>query len=349
MGFFLAELGADVVKVENPSQGGDATRGWKLAGEAAEDGRCAYFCSVNWGKRSLALDLKQPEQLQTLHRMLPKTDILLANFRPGQAEKLGLPWPHPHTLYPRLITGWVTGYGPDSARPGFDVLVQAEAGYMASNGPSGGPACWLPVAFIDVLTAHQLKEGLLVALLERERSGRGKVVEVSLWRTALASLLNQATNFLMTGVEARPSGTEHPNLFPYGTLLDCQDGQLLVAVGTDKQFASLCQSLGQPDLAQLYTQNATRVSRRNELRERLQAAAAERISAELLSDLQRTGVPAGRLQSVGQALHQAPDLLLEQGLAGMRSLAFSGCPRLDLRPPPRLGEHSQEVLAEWLG
>jgi crotonobetainyl-CoA:carnitine CoA-transferase CaiB-like acyl-CoA transferase len=348
VGLFLAELGADVVKVENPACGGDATRGWKLTGEDAPDGRCAYFCSVNWGKRSLALDLKQPEQLEILHKLLAKTDVLLANFRPGQAERLGLPWPEPQTLYPGLITGWVTGYGPHSRRPGFDVLVQAEAGYIASNGPSGGPGCRLPVAFIDVLTAHQLKEGLLVALWERERTGRGKTVEVSLWRTALASLVNQGTNYLMTGYCAQPSGTEHPNLFPYGTLLDCQDAQVLVAVGTDWQFAQLCAALGQFPWAEEFALNAVRVGRRQELNALLQAAAGTRLSSDLLSELERRGVPAGRLQTVAQALAEAPDVLWHQGLAGIRSLAFSGYPTLDLRPPPRLGEHSQEVLAEWL-
>ena len=348
VGAFLAELGADVVKVENPSSGGDPTRGWKLSAEPAPDGRCAYFCSVNWGKRSLALDLKKSADRETLHQLLLKTDILLANFRPGQAEKLGLPWPRPETQYPRLITGWVTGYGPDSSRPGFDVLVQAEAGYISSTGPRGGPVCRLPVAFIDVLTAHQLKEGLLLALLEREKTGRGQLVEVSLWRTALASLLNQATNCLMMGYDPEPSGTEHPNLFPYGTLLACRDAQVLVAVGTDAQFVGLCHCLGRTDLLARYALNAQRVQGRESLRRPLAEAASTMESQDLLDQLEQQGVPSGRLQSVGQALQGAPDLLAHEGLAGLRSLSFSS-PRLPLRPPPRLGEHSQEVLGEWLG
>ena len=346
VGYFLAELGADVVKVENPD-GGDATRGWKLSGEQAEDGRCAYFCSVNWGKRSLTLDLKQPDDRARLHEMLETTDILLANFRPGQAEKLGLPWPDPQRKYPRLISGWITGYGPDNPRPGFDVLIQAESGFLAGNGPKGGPPCRLPVALIDLLTAHQLKEGLLLALLQRERTGQGQMVEVSLWQTALASLANQATNFLMTGYEQQPAGTEHPNLFPYGTLVGCRDAQVFLAVGTDGQFAALCQALGCSALADAFARNAVRVSRREELRPLLEAAAAPLDSGELLAELDRQGVPSGRVQSVGQALRGAEALVHEQ-LAGLRSVAFSGFPKLPLRPPPRLGEHSREVLADWL-
>ncbi|MFN8606501.1 MAG: CaiB/BaiF CoA-transferase family protein [Vulcanimicrobiota bacterium] len=344
VGYFLAELGADVVKLENP-HGGDATRGWKLAGEQAEDGRCAYFCSVNWGKRSLTLDLKQ--EGQRLHQLLQRTDILLANFRPGQAEKLGLPWP-PQTLYPRLISGWITGYGPDNPRPGFDVLIQAESGFLAGNGPPGGPPCRLPVALIDLLTAHQLKEGLLLALLERQRSGLGKMVEVSLWQTALASLANQATNFLMTGYEQLPAGTEHPNLYPYGSLVPCREDRVFLAIGTDAQFASLCRILNQPELAERFGQNARRVAEREQLRPLLERATATWESASLLSELHRAGVPAGRVQSVGQALAGAPSLVHEH-LAGLRSVAFSGFPELPLRPPPRLGEHNAEVLKDWLG
>lgn len=348
VGAFLAEMGADVVKVENP-RGGDTTRGWKLAGENAPDGRCAYFCSVNWGKRSLTLDLKEADQQATLHRLLEKTDILLANFRPGQAEKLGLPWPEPQTRYPRLITGWITGYGPHSQRPGFDVLVQAESGFMAANGPPGGPVCRLPVAVIDLLTAHQLKQALLLALLQRERSGQGTTVQVSLWQTALASLLNQATNYLMAGYDQQPSGTEHPNLFPYGTLLSCRDGQILLAVGTDGQFQGLCQALNQPDLVHEFGRNAERVSRREELRPLLASAAAGWEGGELLQALQALGVPSGRLQGVGVALQDASGLLGADGLQGLRSVAFTGFPQLALRPPPRLGEHSQEVKDDWLG
>jgi crotonobetainyl-CoA:carnitine CoA-transferase CaiB-like acyl-CoA transferase len=350
VGAFFAELGADVIKAENPTSGGDPTRGWLAADEQSEDGRCAYFCSVNWGKRSLELDpVTQPERF---HALLASCDILLMNSKPGDCAKLGLVPEKLLERYPRLLIGWVTGYGQDSKRPGFDALIQAESGFMLINGPPGGPACKMPVALIDLLTAHQLKQGLLLALLARERSGAGRLVEVSLWETALSSLTNQATNYLMTGVEPVPSGTEHPNLFPYGTMLPCVDTPLLLAVGTDRQWRSLCGVLQAAELAALYPKNADRVRNREQLREALFAHARQRQAAELLQALWDAGVPAGGLHSVGHALSspQAQHLRLSAGaLSALRTRTFGGFPRAtSLRPPPRLGEHTEEVLAELL-
>lgn len=349
VGVFFAELGADVIKAENPRLGGDATRGWLSAGEDPDQGgRSAYFCSVNWGKRSVELDPStQPDRL---HALLATCDILLMNCKPADCPKLGLV---PELLlerYPRLLIGWVTGYGRDSSRPGFDALIQAESGFMLINGPPAGPACKMPVALIDILTAHQLKEGLLLALLARERGAPGRLVEVSLWDTALASLANQATNFLMTGVEPERSGTEHPNLFPYGTMAPCRDTPLLLAVGTDRQFQALCHVLGSPDLATQHPTNAQRVRNRETLRKALYTHTAQREAKELLQALWDAGVPAGGLQSVGQALQSSPALQLQEGpLAGLRTRTFSGFPlATTLRAPPRLGEHTAEVLQELL-
>lgn len=341
VGFFLAELGADVVKVENPSTGGDPTRGWKLKNETASDGRSAYFCSVNWGKRSLLLDLKH--QQEALHALLEQADILLANFRPGDDVRLGLDFPRLHQLYPNLIVGWITGYGAESPRPGFDALIQAESGWMSMNGPSGGPPCKLPVALIDLLAAHQLKEGLLLALLQRERGLPGRLVQVSLWDSALASLANQATAFLMEHHVPQPMGSEHPSLFPYGTSLECADETIFLAVGTDRQFDQLCQALEAPELISRFATNAKRVQQREVLRQELTQRA--RSHRGLLEQLWSRGVPAGRLQGLHQALDGHAGLLRHQHLCGVRSLAFDG-PLLPLRPPPLLGEHTQEVLRE---
>ena len=348
VGFFLAELGADVVKVENPRTGGDPTRGWRLGAELTPDGLSAYYCSVNWGKRSVALDLASAEDLGRFRTLLTQADILLINFKPGDAEKLGMPLDALLNEHPRLIIGWITGYGPDSARPGFDALIQAESGFMTMNGPPGGPACKLPVALIDLLAAHQLKAALLLGLLERERTGRGRLVEVSLWKSALSSLINQATNVLMNDHDPQPAGTEHPNLFPYGTILECRDGGVLVAVGTDRQFDELCAALGAPELAPEFARNADRTRCRGELREKLQELAAVLPADDLLQRLSAGSVPSGRLGSVRQALEspEAHDLLLAQGgLAALRSVAFSGFgPTRSLRPPPTLGAHTAEVL-----
>lgn len=332
-GSFFAELGADVVKLERPASG-DPTRGWRLKGESSPDGLSAYFCAVNWGKRSVALDLKQDREL--LDKLLSRADILLMNFRPGS----GLEPEQLRQRFPRLIVGSVTGYGSESPRPGFDVLIQAESGFMSLNQGNR-----LPVALLDLMTAHQLKEGLLVALYERERTGAGSLVEVNLWESALASLANVASNVLMAGWEPEPSGTEHPNLFPYGTLLN---GDVLVAVGTDGQFASLCRVLERPDLQERYPTNRLRVEAREELRPMLLAAAARLESEPLLQALHRQQVPAGRLQSVTQALQSpaASRLLLEhEGIRSLRTTIFNR--REELRPPPTLGQHTEEVLRDW--
>lgn len=345
VGSFFAELGADVVKIENPVTGGDPTRGWRLAGETSPEGLSAYFCSVNWGKRSLALDFTTQRPL--LDRLLERADVALVNFRPGSGiDPAGLVREHP-----RLVVGSVTGYGPTDPRPGFDALIQAESGFMELTGPPGGPACKLPVALLDLLAAHQLKEGLLLALLQREKTGQGALVQVSLWETALASLANVATNVLMAGWEPCRLGSEHPNLYPYGTLLRCSDGAVLLAVGTDRQFSALCTALERPDLSRLYATNRLRVEGRELLRSELEAACSNVSSQTLLGRLQEAQVPAGRVQNVRQALESpaAQALLLEDGpLRGLRSLVFSGVEQVRLAAPPVLGAHSQEVVAQWL-
>lgn len=351
VGLFFAEMGAEVIKVENPRTGGDPTRGWRLPQENTSDDRSAYFCSVNWGKRSLALDLKDEADRGQLRALLPGTDVLLVNFKPGDDVKLGLSLKELRRQFPELLIGAINGYGQDSSRPGFDALVQAESGFMFMNGPSGGPACKLPVALIDLLAAHQLKEGLLLALLERERGRGGKLVTVSLWETALASLINQATNVLMVGHEPQPAGTEHPNLFPYGTLVDCCDGQVLLAVGTDRQFAALCQVLELPALARQATTNQQRNAAREQLRAELNAAAARFVADDLLRRLAEVDVPSGRLASVSQALSRADEALklVANGVAGLRGNVFTGFARRRLSPPPRLGQHTQEILAATQG
>lgn len=337
VGMFLAELGARVVKVEPPDSG-DPTRGWYHPEESGEH-LSAYFNCVNWGKRSIVLDLRQHRSW--LDPLLAQSDILLMNCKPGDEVKLQLQPEELMKQHPRLIIGWVCGY-PDSSRPGLDALIQAEAGFMSMNGPPGGPPCKLPVALVDLLAAHQLKAGILLALWLRDRGQGGRLVKVSLWEAALASLANQATHVLMTGVEPTPQGSEHPNLFPYGTRLLCRDGELLLAVGTDRQFERLCQCLGYPELAQRYPKQIDRVSHREAVRTELMSRSQHLASQELLDHLHRLGVPAGRIQSVGQALEGAP--AWQAGpLRGLPGIAFSGfARRSSLPPPPRLGEHEAD-------
>ncbi len=196
VGQFFAELGAEVIKIENPRNGGDVTRLWKTPGEPTDD-RSAYFCSCNWGKKSVALDLTIHRDIEIVRKLAAKSDIVIASYKPGDAEKLGVSYQQLRTHNERLIYGQITGYGSDDDRVGYDAVIQAEAGFMALNGEHEGPATKMPVALIDVLAAHHLKEGLLLALLTRERTKEGSVVEVSLVQTAVASLANQATNWLV--------------------------------------------------------------------------------------------------------------------------------------------------------
>lgn len=342
VGAFFAELGARVIKIENPHTGGDVTRGWRLAGEECPDGVSAYFSSVNWGKESRMLDLRDAAQRETLRALVRQADVLIVNFKPGDAEKLGFGYAALEELNPRLIYAAVTGYGPDNPRVGYDALVQAEAGYVAMNGPPEGPGCKMPVALVDLLAAHQLKEAVLAALWLRERTGRGRKVEVGLFQAAVAALINQATGWLMEGSLPRRLGTEHPSVVPYGAVYPCRDGELMVAVGNDRQFKALCEVLALPELAGHvdFATNAARVNHRERLHERLSGATRSRERDELIEDLRTRDVPAGAIHTMAEVFKtpEAAAMVLREGRrAGVRHVAFEGIPRVDrLTPPPEL-------------
>jgi len=241
VGQFFAELGAEVIKVENLKTGGDVTRTWKLASEKAEDDRSAYFSSVNWGKKSLALDLTDSSGKSIVQKLAAQTDVVIASFKSGDAEKLGVAYSQLQKVNPKLIYGQITGYGSDNARVGYDAVIQAESGFMDMNGERGGSPLKMPVALVDVLAGHQLKEGLLLALLKREKTGEGSWVEVSLIQAAIASLANQASNWLVAQSLPSRQGSLHPNIAPYGESFETKDGrQVILAVGNDRQFADLC-------------------------------------------------------------------------------------------------------------
>lgn len=250
VGQFFAELGAQVLKVENAATRGDVTRNWKLASEPSGTDTPAYFCAANWGKASLALDLTQAAQLQQLYSLVQQADIVIASYKPGDAEKLQVGYDTLKNINPRLLYGHITGYGPHDTRAGYDAVVQAESGFMYLNGEAGGPPVKMPVALMDILTAHQLKEGLLVALLQRERTRQGQLVQVSLLQAAVSALANQATNYLVAGQEPQRMGSEHPNIVPYGSVYTGRCGkQLVLAIGDDRQFSRLCAILGAEEMA----------------------------------------------------------------------------------------------------
>ncbi|MBT2557182.1 CoA transferase [Hymenobacter sp. ISL-91] len=348
VGQFLAELGAEVLKIEAPA--GDVTRSWRTAAERPDAPVSAYFSAANWGKTSRVLDLTTAAGQAELHALAATADIVLASYKPGDADKLGADYATLSVLNPRLLYGAITGYGPAHSRAGYDAVLQAETGFMHLNaaGP-GQPPQKMPVALIDLLTAHQLKEALLLALYRRERTGRGALLEVSLHDSALASLANQAATWLVTGHEPQPLGSGHPSIVPYGTVYRAADGtQLLLAVGSDGQFRQLCAVLARPAWAadSRFSRNPNRVAHRHDLEQLLAQRIAEVSGTELLTELEKRAVPAGAVRTVGEALNQsaARSMLLPPTAGfphpGLRTVAFrsSAWPVTDALPrPPILG------------
>jgi len=305
VGMFFAELGASVTKIENPKTGGDITRQWKLNAEDEKSAWSAYYASVNYGKTILFYDLSIESQRSLVLEMIADSDIVLSNFKPESAKKLGLDFESLRGRFPKLIYGQISGYGDE--RPAFDLLLQAETGYIAMNGSESGEPAKLPVAFIDLFAAHQLKEGLLTALLYRYQHGTGSYVHVSLYQAAIASLANQASNWLNAGHEPQPLGTLHPNIAPYGDTLQSSDGKkIILAVGSEKQFHALCTALKTEHLLtdKKFKTNKARVENRTELATLLNAAVKNQEADELLNWLSAHSVPVALITPVSEALRQ---------------------------------------------
>ncbi len=315
VGMFFAELGASVIKVENPRTNGDVTRGWKLKSENSEKDYSAYFASVNWGKEHLFIDLKNNEGAEQVRKLAAESDIVLSNYRPGQAEAYGLDYKSIKKGNPTVIYGHISGFGENDDRPAFDVVLQAESGYMFMNGQPDNEPAKIPVAIIDILAAHQLKEGLLLALVKKERTGEGCKVSVSLLDAAVTSLVNQATNWLMNGHIPQRLGSLHPNIAPYGEVLTTADQkQIVLAVGTEQQFESLCSVL---DLSSLledsrFIDNQTRVENRVELKTFLVQKAKLKSSTELMNQFLEKGIPAGIIKNMQEVfeMEQAQNSIL---------------------------------------
>lgn len=295
VGMFFAELGAKVIKIEHPNSP-DVTRKWKLPQENKDERVSAYFSSVNYKKEYLKLDLTHPSDHQKAMHLITDADILLVNFKKGDDEKFGLTSTQLWNLNPRLIIGKITGFGSDSDRVAYDLILQAETGFMSMNGtPDSGPVK-MPVALIDVLAAHQLKEGILVALLERQITQKGNLVSVSLYDAAVCSLVNQASNYLMEKHIAQPIGSLHPNIAPYGELFETSDNQLVTfAIGSDKHFQLLCQFLELDGVSEQsdFSTNQQRVENRTKIYTLLQPKIGRLDSEELSNSMIELGIPMG--------------------------------------------------------
>jgi crotonobetainyl-CoA:carnitine CoA-transferase CaiB-like acyl-CoA transferase len=351
VGQFFAELGAEVIKIENLNTGGDVTRTWRGSCEQTDD-RSAYFCSVNWGKKSVSLNLNSPEGKEKVQKLASKSDLIIASYKPGDAEKLGVSYQQLKVNNEKLIYGQITGYGSDNDRVGYDAVIQAESGFMDLNGEADGNPTKMPVALIDVLAGHQLKEGLLLALLKKERTGAGSFVEVSLIQSAIASLANQATNWLVAHQLPTRQGSAHPTIAPYGDSFLTKDGKrILLAVGNDKQFINLINILSlQTFNIEKFSTNTMRVSNRKELNTLLADAIGKINSDEFLHKIHQHKIPGGIIQNMKEVfeMRAANDLLIkEESLIGVRTYVgkhSDSSVHMDLLPPPHFGEHTEEVM-----
>jgi len=331
VGTFFAELGANVIKVENPNIP-DVTRSWKLENEDQESPISAYFSSVNYGKNEVALDLKKPSDNAAFLELIETADILISNFKHGDETKLGIEDDRLHAINPRLIIGKINGFGEESDRVAYDLILQAETGFMSMNGtPESGPVK-MPVALIDVLAGHQLKEALLLALLERSTTGKGTVVSVSLYDAAVCSLMNQASNYLMAGKIPELIGSAHPNISPYGELFTTLDGDTVTfAVGSNAHFVKLCQFLKLEQLIadERFSENIHRVKNRGALREIIEEKVKQLHTEAILQTLIAVNVPVAKVKDLREVFEDeaAESLIREEQNSGkttkrVTSIAF---------------------------
>ena len=349
----LADLGADVIKVERPGSGDD-TRAWGPPWSA--DGESTYFLGVNRNKRSVALDLGTPAGLANGLELARRADVVVENLKPGGMDRLGLGYDDVRAVNPGIVYASITGFGRGAGAdlPGYDLLVQAVGGLMSVTGPEAGHPTKVGVALVDVITGLHAVIGIQAALRHREHTGEGQRVEVNLLSSLLSALVNQTSGYAVAGVVPQIMGNRHPSIAPYETL-QAADKPLVLAVGNDRQFAALCVVLGRPELSedQRFVTNPQRVAHRDALADELTAALSTRPADDWFGDLTAAGVPCGPINDIAAAV----DLASSLGLApvvdagGVPSVAdpltLSATPVRYDRRPPAVGADSAEVL-RWL-
>jgi len=349
----LADLGATVIKVEKPGEG-DETRSWGPPWQPG-DGQSSYFTALNRGKRSIAIDFGKPKGLELIMRLAETADVVIHNLRPGTAERLGLGYGDLTKVNPRLILCRITGFGDGRqplSRPGYDLVVQAESGLMAITGePDGGPSK-LGVAITDVLTGLEAATAVLAGLIERDRTGLGVDIEVSLLDSALAALVNVGQGALAEDAEPQRFGNAHPSIVPYQPF-GTSDGDVVIAASNDGLWVKLCEALRLPDLAHdpRFATNPDRVANRTELTRLLGLKLATEPSEHWMAVLSAAGVPCGHVLGVKEAIvaaasaGQAATVVLEGGTEVIGPPArFRGVQAHATSSPPDLGEHTDEVL-----
>jgi crotonobetainyl-CoA:carnitine CoA-transferase CaiB-like acyl-CoA transferase len=352
----LADLGADVIKVESPA--GDDTRHW--VPPVAGDGTSTYFMAINRNKRSIALDLKTGADLEAAQELARRADVFVENFKPGGLRRFGLDYETVSAGNPDIVYASISGFGSGQGKdlPGYDLMVQAMSGLMSLTGAADGPPFRAGISVFDVIAGLHTGFGILAALLHRAATGQGQHVEANLMSSALSGMVNQTSAWVAGGVVPFRMGNAHPSLFPYEPL-PTQDGELIVTAGNDAQFGRLCQVIGAPQLATdpRFARAEDRTAHRDELKPLLIERLCLRTAAEWFPDLIAAGVPCGPINTVAGGVDFAAEVGLEpvqmagQGDSAVPSvrhpLAFSRTPpRYDL-PPPRLDEHGTQIRA-WL-
>jgi crotonobetainyl-CoA:carnitine CoA-transferase CaiB-like acyl-CoA transferase len=364
-GQLLADLGADVIKVERKGAGDD-TRGWGPPFVPAADGShlgAAYFHGANRGKRSIELDFETAEGQRLVKKLAARSDVLIENFKVGGLKKFGLDYESMAKEFPRLIYCSVTGFGqtgPYASRAGYDLMAQGIGGFMSLTGEADGEPTRAGVPIADIMTGVYAVVGVLAALIERDKTGRGTLVDGALVDTQVGMLANQALNYLVSGELPVRIGNAHPNIVPY-QVFPVADGHIIIATGNDSQFAKLCGVLGEPALAQNpdYKDNKSRLAHREVLVPHLTELCKRMTMTDILAKLEAVGVPAGPINNLDhvfsdpQVIHRGIKLDLPSEAAkggtipGVRApLVIGGRPMAHERPSPRLGEHTEEILRE---
>lgn len=362
-GQMLADLGADVIKVENPD-GGDDTRKWGppfVTGHDGENLSAAYYHACNRGKRSIAVDFSKPDGAGTVRKLVAGADVVIENFKLGGLRKYGLDYESLKALNPRLVYCSITGFGqtgPYASRAGYDFIVQGMSGLMSITGPAGGEPQKVGVAVTDIFTGLYCVIAIQAALRHAEATGRGQFIDMALLDSQISVLANQNLNYLVSGTAPVRMGNAHPNIAPY-EVLPVKDGHFILAVGNDGQFAKCCGVAGLNDLAKdpAFATNAARVANRAALRDHMVTALAAFARDDLLAKLEAAGVPAAPINDIGQTFADPQTLArgmrmdLDDGrgnaLPSVRApMLMSETPLAYDRPSPRLGEHTAEILAE---
>lgn len=363
----LGDLGADVIKVERPGRG-DEARGWgpPFAGEpyGPYPGESAYFIAVNRNKRNITVNLKSSEGQEIVRRLAAKSDVFVENFRTGVLDRMELGYEDLHAVNPCLVYCSISGYGrtgPYADRPGYDLVIQAEGGFMGITGPEEGPPSRVGVPIIDITAGMFAATAILAALRARDITGEGQLVDVSLLDAQVALLTNVASNHLVGGEGHRRLGNAHPNIAPYEAF-PARDRWFVLAAGNERLWATLCDLLNRPDLKDdpRFADNNARVANRPALREVLDEEFRARDADEWLALLRQAGLPCGPINTIPEVFAhpqvEARDLILEAEHPTAGTVRFSGFPyKLSetpakvRQPPPMLGQHTEEVLVELLG